>query len=216
MHTLLVAVCLQTHSPQNSKWLRPPLQKLRVTLGEEALHITEKCFNQNEELEIPGCWTIELQEWRNNPYQPIVHDEVIQSPKMSVPHFTSSILILPFCYPFHCPLSLPLIFLPFLSFHHTAGTQDQVKDFKAKGRYQETQQNLAMFAIKERYIQYHSFMLKMWCTFSLHSHNHRAMEVVELFFNFRFYIRLKVLRTSLNHLHIATYRWICFLLQSFH
>ena len=37
---------------------------------------------------------------------------------------------------------------------------------------------------------------------------HRAMEVVELFFNLRFYIRLKVPRTSLNHLHIATYRVI--------
>ena len=62
--------------PPNSKCLCPPLQKLRVALGEEALHITEKCFIQNEELEIPGCWTIELQEGSNNPYQPLVSSDV--------------------------------------------------------------------------------------------------------------------------------------------
>lgn len=37
--------------------------------------------------------------------------------------------------------------------------RDQVEYFKTKGRYLETQQNLAVFAIKERYmyIQYHNF-----------------------------------------------------------
>ena len=84
-----------------------------------------------------------------------------------------------------------------------------MEDFKREGRYQETKQNLAMFAIKERYVQYHSIMPKTYANHEvqLHlTHMHRAMEVVELFFNFRFYIRLKVPRTSLNHLHIATYR----------
>ena len=34
----------------------------------------------------------------------------------------------------------------------------QEDHFRKEGRYQENEENLAMFAIKERYIQYHNFM----------------------------------------------------------
>ena len=36
--------------------------------------------------------------------------------------------------------------------------QMQEDHFRKEGRYQENEENLAMFAIKERYIQYHNFM----------------------------------------------------------
>ena len=36
--------------------------------------------------------------------------------------------------------------------------QVQEDHFRKEGRYQENEENLAMFAIKERYIQYHKFM----------------------------------------------------------
>ena len=45
----------------------------------------------------------------------------------------------------------------------------QLKDFKDSGRFKETDENLAMFTVKER-----------------------AIEVIDLLFNFRFYIRLQV------------------------
>lgn len=34
--------------------------------------------------------------------------------------------------------------------------RNQVEEFKMKGRYQETQQNLAIFAVKERYVKCHN------------------------------------------------------------
>ena len=45
----------------------------------------------------------------------------------------------------------------------------QLKDFKDSGRFKETDDNLAMFTVKER-----------------------AIEVIDLLFNFRFYVRLQV------------------------
>ena len=46
---------------------------------------------------------------------------------------------------------------------------EQLKDFKDSGRFKETDDNLAIFTIKER-----------------------AIEVIDLVFNFRFYVRLQV------------------------
>ena len=47
--------------------------------------------------------------------------------------------------------------------------KEQLKDFEDSGRFLETDDNLAIFTIKER-----------------------AIEVIDLVFNFRFYVRLQV------------------------
>ena len=52
---------------------------------------------------------------------------------------------------------------------------EQLEDFKDSGRFEETDDNLAIFTIKER-----------------------AIEVIDLVFNFRFYVRLQVRTSWLN------------------
>ena len=68
------------------------------------------------------------------------------------------------------PIPISHLSFPHLSLLHpcstllpSAGTnkdllQMQEDHFRKEGRYQENEENLAMFAIKERYIQYHKFM----------------------------------------------------------
>ena len=50
------------------------------------------------------------------------------------------------------------------------------KDFKESGRYKETEENKAIFTVKEK-----------------------AIEVLDLLFNFRFYIRLQVSLSCQSH-----------------
>ena len=57
----------------------------------------------------------------------------------------------------------------------------QLKDFKDSGRFKETDDNLAMFTVKER-----------------------AIEVIDLLFNFRFYVRLQVRISVLPQHTLAT------------
>ena len=52
------------------------------------------------------------------------------------------------------------------------------KDFRSSYRYKETEQNKAVFTVKER-----------------------AMEVLDLLFNFRFYVRLQVSLNMTGALH---------------
>ena len=48
-----------------------------------------------------------------------------------------------------------------------------------------------------------------------HPFSYRAVEVVKLLFNFRFYIRLQVTRTSLNNLRIYTGGWHVYRLKMY-
>ena len=103
-------------------------------------------------------------------------------------------------YPTPCLSLASLLPTSIFSPPNSAGTnkrllQMQEDQFKEKGRYQENQENLAIFAIKERYMNAVPQCPVCNLLFITCLLVHRAMEVVALFFNFRFYIRLKVLRT---------------------
>lgn len=68
------------------------------------------------------------------------------------------------------------VHVPVISF--VVVVERQLKDFRVSGRYEETDENQAIFTVKER-----------------------AIEVIDLLFNFRFYIRLQV-RSCASHVSV--------------